>query len=104
MAPDALPDLIFARVGRTVWADLGGVAVVFRLMMKLLVRSKRMRAGGRAANLGPRAWAWHTGAAVLRRRCFCRLTRSAHPSQDFNLMTTSLGHFAPLMGDFRRYL
>ena len=25
--PDALPDLIFASMGRTVWRDIGGVAV-----------------------------------------------------------------------------
>jgi len=36
--PDALPDLIFASVGRCVWRDIGGVAVAFRLMMKLIVR------------------------------------------------------------------
>ena len=34
--PDALPDLIFAAIGRTVWRDIGGVAVAFRLMIKLL--------------------------------------------------------------------
>jgi hypothetical protein len=35
--PDALPELIFASVGRCVWRDIGGVAVAFRLMMKLIV-------------------------------------------------------------------
>lgn len=34
--PDALPDLIFASVGRCVWRDIGGVAVAFRLLMKLI--------------------------------------------------------------------
>jgi hypothetical protein len=41
VAPDALPDLIFAAVGRCVWRDIGGVAVAFRLMMKVLVRVTR---------------------------------------------------------------
>ena len=40
--PDALPDLIFAAVGRCVWRDIGGVAVAFRLMMKLIVRFPRL--------------------------------------------------------------
>lgn len=34
--PDALPDLVFAAVGRCVWRDIGGVAVAFRLLMKVL--------------------------------------------------------------------
>jgi hypothetical protein len=37
--PDALPELIFASVGRCVWRDIGGVAVAFRLMMKIIVRA-----------------------------------------------------------------
>lgn len=32
--PDALPDLIFASIGRSVWRDIGGVAFAFRMMMK----------------------------------------------------------------------
>ena len=36
VAPETLPDFIFASVGRTVWRDIGGVAVFFRLMMKVV--------------------------------------------------------------------
>ena len=76
--PDALPDLIFASVGRVVWRDIGGVAVVFRLMMKLLV------------------CAWLCGLRCKLLTCrFC---------QDFNLMATTLSHFAPLMADFKKNL
>ena len=35
MRPEQLPDLIFASIGRAVWRDIGGVALGFRLMMKL---------------------------------------------------------------------
>merc|ERR1712060_869066 len=31
---DALPDAIFASIGRSVWRDVGGVAVGFRCLMK----------------------------------------------------------------------
>jgi short-subunit dehydrogenase len=43
VSPDALPDLIFASVGRAVWRDIGGVAVAFRLLMKLVVRRAPQR-------------------------------------------------------------
>ena len=54
VAPDALPDLIFASVGRCVWRDIGGVAVCFRLMMKLLVRHRGLACLALAAALTPR--------------------------------------------------
>jgi len=38
VAPDALPDMIFASIGRVVWRDIGAVAVAFRVMMKFIVR------------------------------------------------------------------
>ena len=33
---DALPDAVFASIGRTVWRDVGPTAVLFRLLMKLV--------------------------------------------------------------------
>ena len=36
MSPDELPDVIFGAVGRTVWRDVGGTAIAFRMMMKLI--------------------------------------------------------------------
>lgn len=36
VGPDALPDIIFASVGRTIWKDVGGVALGFRLLEKLV--------------------------------------------------------------------
>ena len=35
VSPDALPDVVFAAIGRTVWQDIGATAVGFRLMMKV---------------------------------------------------------------------
>lgn len=40
--PDTLPDLIFASIGRAVWRDIGGVAVVFRLSMKCVFPRARL--------------------------------------------------------------
>lgn len=34
VGPDELPDIIFASVGRTIWKDVGGVALGFRLLEK----------------------------------------------------------------------
>ena len=36
VSPDTLPDVIFGSVGHTVWRDIGGVAIFFRLMMKVV--------------------------------------------------------------------
>lgn len=36
VTPDALPDAVFAAIGRTVWQDIGATAVSFRLMMKVV--------------------------------------------------------------------
>ena len=80
--PDALPDLIFASVGRCVWRDIGGVAVAFRLMMKLIVR------------------AWQP---CLRLRVH-RTERTLLAVQDFNLMSTLTAYCAPLMADFKKNL
>ena len=33
---DALPDAVFASIGRTVWRDVGPTAVLLRLLMKLV--------------------------------------------------------------------
>ena len=79
VAPDALPDLIFASIGRCVWRDIGGVAVCFRLMMKLLVRNGRLA-------------------------CVAPCSGADAAAQDFNLMATTLSHFAPLMADFKKNL
>lgn len=37
VGPDALPDIIFASVGRTLWKDVGGVALGFRCVVVLCV-------------------------------------------------------------------
>lgn len=34
--PDALPDLVFASIGRSVWADLGATAMGFRVLTKII--------------------------------------------------------------------
>mmetsp|Transcript_18322 Transcript_18322/g.43827 ORF Transcript_18322/g.43827 Transcript_18322/m.43827 type:complete len:203 (+) Transcript_18322:502-1110(+) len=34
VSPDELPDVIFGSIGRTVWRDIGGTAIAFRLLMK----------------------------------------------------------------------
>lgn len=36
VSPDALPDAMFGAVGRCVWRDFGPVAVIFRLVSKLV--------------------------------------------------------------------
>mmetsp|Transcript_15276 Transcript_15276/g.38850 ORF Transcript_15276/g.38850 Transcript_15276/m.38850 type:complete len:217 (-) Transcript_15276:189-839(-) len=36
VSPDELPDVIFGSVGRTVWRDVGGTAIAFRMMMKFI--------------------------------------------------------------------
>ncbi|KAF8072870.1 HSD17B12 [Scenedesmus sp. PABB004] len=36
VGPDELPDVIFASIGRTIWKDVGGVALGFRLLEKLV--------------------------------------------------------------------
>lgn len=36
VGPSELPDVIFGSIGRTVWRDIGPVAVLFRLLMKLV--------------------------------------------------------------------
>eukprot|EP00879_Flechtneria_rotunda_P021053 GHRR01022179.1.p1 GENE.GHRR01022179.1~~GHRR01022179.1.p1 ORF type:complete len:148 (+),score=48.49 GHRR01022179.1:803-1246(+) len=36
VGPDALPDIIFASIGRTIWKDVGPVALGFRLLEKLV--------------------------------------------------------------------
>ena len=41
--PDELPDLIFSSIGRSVWRDIGGVAVAFRLLMKCVRISRIAR-------------------------------------------------------------
>lgn len=33
VGPDELPDIIFASVGRTLWKDVGGVAIGFRCVL-----------------------------------------------------------------------
>lgn len=33
---DALPDIIFASIGRTIWKDVGPVAIGFRLLEKIV--------------------------------------------------------------------
>lgn len=37
VSPEAIPDAVFAAIGRTVWQDIGATAVGFRLMMKVLL-------------------------------------------------------------------
>jgi len=36
VGPNELPDVIFGSVGRTVWRDIGPVALLFRLLMKIV--------------------------------------------------------------------
>ncbi|WIA08978.1 hypothetical protein OEZ85_008392 [Tetradesmus obliquus] len=36
VGPDALPDIIFASIGRTIWKDVGPVALGFRLLEKMV--------------------------------------------------------------------
>lgn len=47
VGPDDLPDLIFSSIGRTVWRDIGGVALSFRMMMKLVDFNLMARAAPR---------------------------------------------------------
>jgi hypothetical protein len=118
VAPDALPDLIFASVGRCVWRDIGGVAVAFRLMMKVLVRGCARRQQKHVASVARRRLHTLAGSArmnVLRTCargsgfdagvCLCRaLLLLCAPLQDFNLMSTALSHCAPMMADFKKNL
>lgn len=45
--PDALPDTVFASIGRTVWRDIGPTALAFRTVVK--VGAALRRAGARGA-------------------------------------------------------